>query len=95
MDVDTLVPEVERLLKRQLGTLERLVLNESWSRRSYSEIAKSSSYATEYIKQIGSKLWSELSVALGENVSKKSLRLILTPNRLQQVQLLTSPSAVG
>ncbi|MEM7796622.1 MAG: AAA-like domain-containing protein [Cyanobacteria bacterium P01_C01_bin.118] len=93
MDVDTLVPEVERLLQRQLGTLERLVLNESWSRRSYAEIARSSSYATEYIKQIGSKLWSELSVALGENVSKKSLRLILTPNRLQQIQLLTSPSA--
>ncbi|MEM8610623.1 MAG: AAA-like domain-containing protein [Cyanobacteria bacterium P01_H01_bin.105] len=93
MDVDTLVLEVERLLQRQLGTLERLVLNESWASRSYAEIAQSSSYATEYIKQIGSKLWSELSVALGESVSKKSLRLILTPNRLQQVQpLQTAPA---
>ncbi|MEM6255136.1 MAG: AAA-like domain-containing protein [Cyanobacteria bacterium P01_D01_bin.156] len=89
MDVDTLVAEVERLLQRQLGTLERLVLHESWSHRSYAEIARNSSYATEYIKQIGSKLWSELSVALGENVSKKSLRLILTSDRLQQNQSTT------
>lgn len=92
MDVDTLVPKVERLLQRQLGTLERLVLNESWSRRSYAEIALSSSYATEYIKQIGSKLWAELSSALGENVSKKSLRLILTSERLQQA---TRPATVS
>ncbi len=91
MDVDTLVLEVEQLLQRPLGTLERLVLNESWSQRSYAEIAQSSSYATEYIKQIGSKLWSELSVALGENVSKKSLRLMLTPNRLQQASITNSP----
>lgn len=89
MDVNTLVAEVERLLQRQLGTLERLVLHESWSHRSYAEIARNSSYATEYIKQIGSKLWSELSVALGENVSKKSLRLILTSERLQQENLVT------
>ncbi|ESA32803.1 fog: wd40 repeat protein [Leptolyngbya sp. Heron Island J] len=97
MDIDTLVPKVERLLQRQLGTLERLVLQESWSHRSYAEIAQSSSYATEYIKQIGSKLWSELSVALGESVSKKSLRLVLTPERLQkyQPQSIPRPAAVS
>ncbi|MBE9068326.1 AAA-like domain-containing protein [Leptolyngbya cf. ectocarpi LEGE 11479] len=88
MDVDTLVLEVERLLQRRLGTLERLVLHESWCRRSYAEIAQSSSYATEYIKQVGSKLWSELSAVLGESVSKKSLRLILTPDRLLQTHQL-------
>ncbi|MEM7063899.1 MAG: AAA-like domain-containing protein [Cyanobacteria bacterium P01_B01_bin.77] len=93
MDVDTLVLEVERLLQRRLGTLERLVLHESWCRHSYAEIAQSSSYATEYIKQIGSKLWSELSLVLGESVSKKSLRLILTPERLQQTQQLQTVGA--
>lgn len=95
MDVNTLVAEVERLLKRQLGTLERLVLHESWSNRSYAEIAQSSSYATEYIKQIGSKLWSELSVAMGESISKKSLRLILTPERLQQTVQLPGTGVVS
>lgn len=95
MDVDTLVLEVERLLQRRLGTLERLVLHESWCRRSYAEIAQSSSYATDYIKQVGFKLWSELSAVLGESVSKKSLRLILTSDRLQQADQIQTVGAAA
>nr|WP_248277608.1 AAA-like domain-containing protein [Brasilonema sp. UFV-L1] len=45
-------------------------------------MAKGSGYRSDYIKEVGSQLWQDLSDALGERVTKKNLHLVL--NRLQQ-----------
>lgn len=83
IDVDSLATVAEQLLQRKLEPLERFILQESWSKRTYAQMAQKSSYGSEYVKHVGFKLWSALSVALNETVSKKNLHLIFTAARFQ------------
>ncbi|WP_016953757.1 hypothetical protein [Anabaena sp. PCC 7108] len=78
MNVDEVLDTVEQsLLSRQLNSLERFILCNSWLGRSYSEIAPDCAYSIAHIKDIGSQLWQALSKALGEKVTKKNLFLVL------------------
>jgi len=86
MDVEILSTIAEQLLQRRLEQLERFVLHQSWRKQTYTQMAKASSYGTDYIKHVGFKLWSDLSAALGEPVGKKNLHLIFTPQRLQSIE---------
>ncbi len=70
-------------LKRSLSSLERFVLNQSWQGQSYDQIAQGSGYSIDYMKQIGSVLWSDLSRATDRAVTKKNLRLVLEPLLVQ------------
>ncbi|MBE9063656.1 AAA-like domain-containing protein, partial [cf. Phormidesmis sp. LEGE 11477] len=83
IEVDNLDSVVEQLLQRKLEPLERFVLNESWLKRTYAQMAQKSSYGAEYVKHVGFKLWSELSIILDETVSKKNLHLIFTEARFR------------
>lgn len=70
---------VKRILQpKQIGSIERFVFRQSWLGKSYSEMAKQSGYSSEYIKEVGSQLWQDLSGALGERVTKKNLHLVLS-----------------
>lgn len=51
------------LAPRRLTNLQALVFRYTWSGLSYTEIAQTSGYDTIYVKQIGSKLWQQLSKA--------------------------------
>ncbi|MDB9527524.1 AAA-like domain-containing protein [Oscillatoria sp. CS-180] len=93
MDADSLVHAVEELLQRRLEALERFVLCQSWLKRTYAQMAHESSYGPEYVKQIGSKLWSEISVAMNETVSKKNIHLVFTPY-FQNLSSNQQPSSV-
>jgi len=76
IDVDEALEIIEQvLLSRQLSPTERFVLRQSWDRRKYDEMAQESSYGSVYIKELGSKLWHDLSKVLGERVTKKNLHL--------------------
>ncbi|NJR73507.1 MAG: diguanylate cyclase [Scytonema sp. CRU_2_7] len=70
------------LQDKPLGSIQRFVLHQSWLGKTYSEMAKGSGYRSDYIKEVGSQLWQDLSDALGERVTKKNLHLVLS--RLQQ-----------
>ncbi len=62
----------------QLRSVEELVLRQSWSGRSYAQIANSHDYDYGYIKDVGSQLWQILSKSLGEPVKKKTLKAVLS-----------------
>lgn len=72
----------ENLMFRQTGKylsdIETLILKGAWDNRTYEEIAEAEGYASSYLsKDIGHKLWGNLSAALGEKVSKKNFKTAL------------------
>ena len=79
MSVDEVLEAVDQILQpKQLGSIERFVLRQSWLGQNYSEMAKASGYGSDYIKERGSQLWQDLSEALKERVTKKNLHLVLS-----------------
>jgi hypothetical protein len=78
MNVGDVLDTVEQtLLSRQLSSLERFILCQSWFGRGYSQMAPDCAYSIAHIKDIGSQLWQALSKALGQRVTKKNLFLVL------------------
>lgn len=66
------------LAPRTLSYIEEIVLLRSIEGRLYREVAQEIGYEEGYLKDIGSQLWLELSQQLGCEVTKRTLRLILT-----------------
>jgi hypothetical protein len=76
--VEELLQAVERILKdKPLASIQSFVLYQSWLGKTYDEMSKTSGYGNHYIKEIGSQLWQDLSVALGKRVTKKNLHVVL------------------
>ncbi|WP_199339033.1 AAA-like domain-containing protein [Nostoc sp. FACHB-857] len=70
---------VERILQnRPLDSIQWFVLYQSWLGKTYDEMAEGTGYGSNYIKQIGSQLWQDLSEATGERITKKNLHLVLS-----------------
>jgi diguanylate cyclase (GGDEF)-like protein len=77
--VEQLLKNIGRILQHKpLDSIQQFVLCQSWQGKTYSEMAKESGYGSDYIKQVGSQLWLELSEALGEKVTKKNLYIVLS-----------------
>ncbi|MFB2922118.1 pentapeptide repeat-containing protein [Aerosakkonema funiforme] len=78
MTADEALDIVETALDYQrLNKVQELVFRQSWEGQSYVEIAKSTGYEPDYIKDAGAKLWKLLSKALGEKVKKDNLKSVL------------------
>lgn len=78
MNVGEVMGTIEQgLLLRQLSSLERFILYQSWLGRGYREMAPDCAYSIAHLKDIGSQLWQALSRSLGERVTKKNLFLVL------------------
>ncbi|MEP0878636.1 NB-ARC domain-containing protein [Funiculus sociatus GB2-M2] len=80
--VDTLLCSAH--LGQKLNDVQSVVFIETWTGRSYAEIAKQLGYQNDYIKQVGSQLWRSLSQLFGEPVSKRNIQAVL--RRYQQSQ---------
>lgn len=97
----TMTPEealelVEKALdKGCLNKAQELVFRKSWEGQSYDKIAEASSYDCGYIKDVGSKLWHSLSLALGEKVTKHSVQKVLRRTAKQRNQQLEQESSCG
>ena len=72
--VDDLVFQVT---KKHLGASEVQVLHGAWYGKTYEAIAQESFLAVKYIGEVGGRLWSNLSEALGEEVKKTNFRQAL------------------
>ena len=59
---------------KNLSNLEEDLFKGCWEDKDYQEIAEKLGYSTGHITAVGSKLWSKLSEALGETVSKTTFR---------------------
>ena len=73
---------VDRLLCQQtdkhLSDIEIVILRGAWEDKTYEEIAEAEGYSSSYLsKDVGNKLWQNLSVALQERVSKKNFKAAL------------------
>ncbi|MBD2481585.1 hypothetical protein [Planktothrix sp. FACHB-1365] len=78
MTVDEALAIVEVVLDDQyLNKVQELVFRECWAGRSYGEIANDSGYETNYIKDVGAKLWKKLSKAFDEKVKKENLKAVI------------------
>ncbi|MDF5707704.1 MAG: AAA-like domain-containing protein [Nostoc sp. S4] len=77
--MEELLEAVEKILQNKpLDSIEWFVLYQSWLGKTYDEMAEGTGYGRNYIKQIGSQLWQDLSQAAGERVTKKNLHLVLS-----------------
>jgi NB-ARC domain len=79
---------------KHLRDIEIRVLKGAWEGKKYREIAQDSSYTPEYLMQdVGSNLWKLLSVALGEEVSKRNFKAALERRSHLQSQTAAQPIA--
>jgi WD40 repeat protein len=65
------------LPQESLSDLQELVFSHAWEGKTYAEIAETCGYDTNYIKDVGSKLWQLLSKAFAENVTKSNFHSVL------------------
>jgi NB-ARC domain len=97
-DATELLHAIARLQAKplRLNKSQLQVFAGSWNGKSYQEIADEYHLNHEYVKQIGSKLWSMLSRALGEPVSKLNLQSAMARygKALRSDVLETAESAV-
>ncbi|MDF0554998.1 pentapeptide repeat-containing protein [Kamptonema sp. UHCC 0994] len=78
MTVDEALTIAETALNYdRLNKIQEIVFRQSWEGRSYKEIAASTEYEYDYIKDAGAKLWKLLSKALEEKVKKDNLKSVL------------------
>jgi diguanylate cyclase (GGDEF)-like protein len=90
MTADEVLQSVEKnLLSRRLDAIERFVFQQSWLGRTYEEMAQECAYGSDYVKEIGSQLWQDLSKAAGERVTKKNLHIVFS--QIQANAANTSP----
>ncbi|MFN6496147.1 MAG: AAA-like domain-containing protein [Nostoc sp. DedQUE01] len=79
MTVEELLEVVEKILQNKpLESIQWFVLYQSWLGKTYDEMAEGTGYGRNYIKQVGSQLWQDLSEASGERITKKNLHLVLS-----------------
>ncbi len=71
-----------------LRDIERLVLEGSWHKQTYEEIAVQAGYSAGYLsRDVGPTLWKDLSTAFRTNVSKKNFRTAIARWGQQMVAL--------
>jgi hypothetical protein len=79
---------------RGLSPVEEDVLRGAWEGLTYPELAKTSAYSLNYLKQdIGPNLWKLLSRIMGEDISKSSFRSFAERYCLQKFVLSEEPLA--
>jgi hypothetical protein len=83
--------------KRSLTDVEMIVLEGSWDRLDYDQIAARHQYATSYLCQdVAPKLWKALSEALGEKVKKSNFKEALKRRWEQQLHAeQQTPAFIG
>ena len=91
MTVEAALFVIDVALKPEsLNNLQELIFRSSWEGKTYQEIAASSGYDPEYIKDVGFRLLQLLSNALGEKITKKNFQSVLR-QRAQQIHLSSAP----
>lgn len=65
------------LHQKILNNVQELVFRQAWAGQTYPEIAESSGYDANYIKDVGYKLWKLLSKMFEEKVTKSNFRSVI------------------
>ncbi|NJN21579.1 MAG: hypothetical protein HC812_10865 [Leptolyngbya sp. RL_3_1] len=79
MVADEALAILDRLLPDYgLSNLQETVFCQVWEGKTYAEIAEACSYEHSYIRDVGFRLWQELSAALGQKISKSNVKAVLS-----------------
>ncbi|MGD1906796.1 MAG: AAA-like domain-containing protein [Leptolyngbyaceae cyanobacterium] len=81
--LDRLLPEYG------LNNLQETVFCQVWEGKTYAEIANAYSYEHSYIRDVGFRLWQQLSEALSQKISKSNVRAVLS--RYARSEQIASP----
>jgi len=84
---EALITLDQALLGRNLTTIEETVFCEAWAGKTYPEIAATSGYEANYIKNVGYKLWKLLSQVFEQEVTKSNLRSVFRRQYFAQHQV--------
>jgi formylglycine-generating enzyme required for sulfatase activity/transcriptional regulator with XRE-family HTH domain len=75
MTIDEAIEIVEVLLApRGLTSLQEFVFRQAWLGLSYAEMANTTTYDYDYIKDVAAGLWKRLSIVLDKKVTKQNIR---------------------
>jgi hypothetical protein len=74
MDVNEVLQLVDRLVVKQTGkhldNVQKAIVQGTWDKESYEQIAEKCHVSKNYVADVGSELWQVLSKALGEDIKK-------------------------
>ncbi|WP_413160500.1 AAA-like domain-containing protein [Capilliphycus salinus ALCB114379] len=73
------------VLPKRLNSIQEIVLRLSLSGKTYEEIAMSSAYSIQHIRDVGYQLWQLLSEILDEKVTKKNVQSVVM-QRLSELE---------
>ncbi|HEY9710180.1 MAG TPA: NB-ARC domain-containing protein, partial [Oculatellaceae cyanobacterium] len=77
---------------QKLKDLQEDVFRYTWQGCTYAEIADQVGYDVGHIRDVGAKLWQQLSIAFGESVTKNNVQAVVRRQTLQrQSATLDSP----
>jgi hypothetical protein len=82
-----------RLKPENLNDVQVLVFRQAWEKRAYQDMAESSTYDPDYLRNVGSSLWRSLSEALGEKVTKSNFRSVIRRHARQNPNVSELASA--
>ena len=78
MDIEDAIDRVDQLLgSKGLSDLQEQIFRRVWAKEKYPEIAEALGYDANYIKDLGAKLWKQLSQTLDEKVTKSNIQVVL------------------
>jgi tetratricopeptide (TPR) repeat protein len=82
MDPEQALAKVEALVVAQTGKhlseLQRFILQQVWQEWKYLDIADIYGCTEGHAKDVGAELWKHLSQIMGEKITKKNLRRVMT-----------------
>lgn len=82
IDIEKAIFIIENILNENgysdnLSDVEELVMRQCWQKQPYQKIADDFGYSHDYVKQIGAKLWRNLSISLNTKVTKHNIHSVL------------------
>ena len=74
MKLDNILQQLDTILEsEQLNDIQETVFCLSWQGKPYEQIANKTGYDRDYIKDVGCRLWKQLSQKFGTKVTKRNL----------------------
>ena len=81
MDVNEVLQFVDDLIFEETGThlddIQRAVVQGTWQRQTYDNIATNNNFNKSHASDVGGKLWKILSKVLGDNIKKTNFHSTL------------------
>ncbi|MFQ3680004.1 MAG: hypothetical protein SNJ60_05800 [Pseudanabaenaceae cyanobacterium] len=84
LSLDEALSLLDELLDKPLNHVQELLVRWTWMGKTYAEIAECSDYDASYIRDVGYRLWRQLSQAVGEKVTKHNIQVVLRQQSLKR-----------